>query len=227
MRHQTITSDFKGTGFRKQATRFAVGLALLTMVCQGLGMPAAHAEPPTAEQLTANASKSLEAMTDFKDPNFSMKFPTSWDKETDGLPPSQILRAKTIMGAVNLIVVADKSPNAESIDKFADTNVNGLKEAFGDKLTISTNEPIKLKNTTGRLLVMGQEMKDEGKDPIKFKQYMVLFVSNGTGYGMTCTTIDSWYPIFEKVFKAMADSVEVAQVAKTEASAAPKTEASD
>lgn len=227
MRHQITISDFKSTGFRKQASRVAVGLALLTMLFPGFSMPSAQAEPPTAEQLTANASKSLEAMTEFKDANFSMKYPTSWDKETEGLPPSQILRAKTIMGAVNLIVVADKSTATDTIDKFADTNVNGLKEAFGDKLTISTNEPIKLKNTTGRLLVVGQEMKDEGKDPIKFKQYMVLFVANGTGYGLTCTTVDSWYPIFEKVFQAMANSVEVTATAKTEAPARTKSEASN
>lgn len=221
MRHRVLAS--KSSRLASRIARTALSIAAIAMMFQGALPQASYAAAPTAEQLKETATKSLAAMSDFKDDNFSMKYPTSWERETASLPPSQILRAKALFGAVNLIVVADKSPSADTIDNFADMNVQALKAAFGDKLTFVSNEPIELKNAKGRLLVMSQEIKEEGKTPFKFKQYMVLFVSNGTGYGLTCTTVDSWYPEFEPVFKAMANSVEVS--AATAATPAGKAEA--
>jgi hypothetical protein len=210
MRHETITTDIKTSNFKTKIARAAASLAALAVILQGFVSPlSAVAALPTTEQLKENASKSLEEMSDFKDENFSMKYPASWEKETTGLPQSQIMRAKTMLGAVNLIVIIDKSENAKSLDNFAQINVTGLKEAFGDKLTIVADEPIDLKNAKGRAIVMQQEMKGDGEETMKFKQHLLLFVSNGVGYGLASTTLDAWYPTFEKVFQAMAKSVEV------------------
>lgn len=217
MRHETINTDIKNISFKKKFARAAATLAALAVIVQGVALPlSAVAAMPTPEQLQETAAKSLEEMSDFKDDNFSMKYPASWEKETSGLPPSQIMRAKAMMGAVNLIVIQDKGESASSLDNFAQVNVAGLKEAFGDKLSILSDEPLDLKSGKGRVFVMTQEMKGDSGETLKFKQYMVLFVSNGTGYGLACTTLDSWYPTFEKVFQAMAKSVELTPAAKGE-----------
>lgn len=198
----------------KAALTFA---ALLAFVCSGAAPLPAVAAPPTEAELKAVVDKSMEAMTDFSDAGFSMKYPTSWERETKDLPPSQLMRAKTMQGAANVIVVSDKVNPGDTIETYATGTAAALKEAFGDKLALINNDPVEINGNKGRLLVMVQEIKEEGREPLKFKQYMVLFVANGKAYGVSCTTLDSWFPQFEKVFKAMADSVNITAVASKSA----------
>ncbi len=156
--------------------------------------------------LTTVAEAGAGNTASFCDQNFSLQFPSSWEREQEPGAP-QILRAKAPGGEANLIVIADKSAGNVSSEEFAAVNLQALRHVFGQNLKLETDEAVALKNGHGHLLVIGQELPGQDNNPLKIKQYMMLFVAHGTGYAVTCTAPEDSYKSMEKTFQSIGQSV--------------------
>lgn len=209
-------SKQKNNWMKSPVMRIFLGIAGVVLIIHGVqqmlqgmdGMQGVHSE------MKEMAQQSLKSLTKFEKGEFSIQYPSKWERKDTKEP--QIFGVKSPQGMATILVAGDAVAPGETSEDYTDALLKLLKQK-NPKTTVISREPFDIKGGKANRVVLTQVIDD-----FTAHQMIVSAVGKDRAYAVILSSPDQVYGDFSPLFTQVSNSIELKAVAATTDPAAPK-----